>query len=760
MADSSAAIITDIGTSDVSEIEVKLSNHVSGDFLVVCVSSRDTVNFVQKTGTTGWVSRIEENANRTLSVWTKFATNSAEPLPTFETDDGSAGNQLTASCQTVSYVDTSTPIDASATRSQGTSTGDSYFYTLDAVTTTLSDTLAIQFHTEASIYYVAHGQTNLRMYAAGGDNAHSISVSGCYYQNSGLQQAVSLIRPRFSSQNPAVVQLVINNASGGKIKGQVDLSTTPSSIISTLNSSGSSDISSLVTSLDGNTPSSDSMGNGQQDSFYSYIGGGGFNYMAGSLLANETSDYTEIMKSVITVDTFDLSNSIVAWTIGPGGYNAFENYANGGIYLGFTNTSDAGAVLWKIAASDTKLKVASSIFPVIIDTTITDGREDFGTVDLTDVEKIVAAITVTSTASIQLGVPHKLNDFVMTYGTSLWPMSMVDYAEFAETCSLKTVQRQLNQTSGQFFVTHNLQCGNGTDETHSNYSRQAVAFPDAYSEAERDVAIRVVAGKFGMTVYASSDDSHDFSASSWYFGDSHKFTMHASTSTSAVYSFENCTLIKPNATFVPLGYDISGLTVISGLEFNHGGASFKGGCVFANNETAQVITITNKTDFENFQNCAFRNNELLSIKITGNHGGETWSALGMKVSGGQGSYDIEYTGTGTLIISVDSSSGITQGRATATGGGTLTISAPELAITLTGLQVGTDVVILTAGTDTVLDSVDQTSGTTFAYIYTAQDAIDIGIIKPGYVTLYIYNLTPGATSANLPIVQRPDRNYL
>jgi hypothetical protein len=92
--------------------------------------------------------------------------------------------------------------------------------------------------------------------------------------------------------------------------------------------------------------------------------------------------------------------------------------------------------------------------------------------------------------------------------------------------------------------------------------------------------------------------------------------------------------------------------------------------------------------------------------------------------------------------------------------GNITINTPAVAITLTGLQVGTDVVILAAGTDTVLDSVDQTSGTTFAYTYTAQDAIDIGIIKPGYVTLYIYNLTPGATSANLPIVQRPDRNYL
>ena len=83
----------------------------------------------------------------------------------------------------------------------------------------------------------------------------------------------------------------------------------------------------------------------------------------------------------------------------------------------------------------------------------------------------------------------------------------------------------------------------------------------------------------------------------------------------------------------------------------------------------------------------------------------------------------------------------------------------EYTLTLTGLQVGTDIVILAAGTDTVLAQKDQTSGTTFSYTYQSLDNFDIGIIKPGYVTQYIYGYEPSASDTNLPIKQVYDRAY-
>lgn len=87
------------------------------------------------------------------------------------------------------------------------------------------------------------------------------------------------------------------------------------------------------------------------------------------------------------------------------------------------------------------------------------------------------------------------------------------------------------------------------------------------------------------------------------------------------------------------------------------------------------------------------------------------------------------------------------------------IDQVENTITFTGLQVGTDVVILRAGTQTVLASVDQTAGSTFAFTYQILEDVDIGFIKAGFVTQYIYGLTLTQVDTSLPIKQLTDRNY-
>ena len=80
-------------------------------------------------------------------------------------------------------------------------------------------------------------------------------------------------------------------------------------------------------------------------------------------------------------------------------------------------------------------------------------------------------------------------------------------------------------------------------------------------------------------------------------------------------------------------------------------------------------------------------------------------------------------------------------------------------LTLTGLITGSDVVVLQAGTNTILESVDSVSGTSWGYTYTVQETVDIGILKTGYVPLYIRNYTLGSTAASLPIAQTVDRNF-
>lgn len=80
-------------------------------------------------------------------------------------------------------------------------------------------------------------------------------------------------------------------------------------------------------------------------------------------------------------------------------------------------------------------------------------------------------------------------------------------------------------------------------------------------------------------------------------------------------------------------------------------------------------------------------------------------------------------------------------------------------ITFTGLPVGTDAVVLSAGTDTVLDTFDQITGTTYTYTYSGAQNIDIGFIKQGYVPFYIRNLALTTTDSSIPVSLTTDRNF-
>lgn len=80
-------------------------------------------------------------------------------------------------------------------------------------------------------------------------------------------------------------------------------------------------------------------------------------------------------------------------------------------------------------------------------------------------------------------------------------------------------------------------------------------------------------------------------------------------------------------------------------------------------------------------------------------------------------------------------------------------------ITFTGLPTGCDAVVLTAGTETILDQKDQIAGTSYSYTYSGAQTVDVGFIKPGYVPFYIRSLSLAATDSSIPISLTPDRNY-
>jgi len=81
-------------------------------------------------------------------------------------------------------------------------------------------------------------------------------------------------------------------------------------------------------------------------------------------------------------------------------------------------------------------------------------------------------------------------------------------------------------------------------------------------------------------------------------------------------------------------------------------------------------------------------------------------------------------------------------------------------ITFTGLPTGCDIVVLTAGTNTVLAQVDTNPTTSYTFTYEGTPNIDVGFIKEGYIPYYIRNLLLSSVDSSIPVAMTADRNFI
>ena len=116
-------------------------------------------------------------------------------------------------------------------------------------------------------------------------------------------------------------------------------------------------------------------------------------------------------------------------------------------------------------------------------------------------------------------------------------------------------------------------------------------------------------------------------------------------------------------------------------------------------------------------------------------------------------YTGDATTTGTINLTNDATF---DGRIEDANG----IILPITTLTVQVNQIGADVVILAAGTNTVLGSVDAQSGNDFVFEYTGEQLIDIGVIIQGYKPSYTYNYLLTGQNQSLPISLLIDRTYI
>ena len=80
-------------------------------------------------------------------------------------------------------------------------------------------------------------------------------------------------------------------------------------------------------------------------------------------------------------------------------------------------------------------------------------------------------------------------------------------------------------------------------------------------------------------------------------------------------------------------------------------------------------------------------------------------------------------------------------------------------LSLVGLPAGCDLVVLSAGTATILDQKDAVNSSVITYTYSGAHNVDVGIIKPGYIPFYIRGLSLSEVDSSIPVSLTVDRNY-
>ena len=129
----------------------------------------------------------------------------------------------------------------------------------------------------------------------------------------------------------------------------------------------------------------------------------------------------------------------------------------------------------------------------------------------------------------------------------------------------------------------------------------------------------------------------------------------------------------------------------------------------------------------------------------------------------------DYGANGTANAAIHNNSGgavtinISGGGSTPTvlnGAGASTAINNSVALTLTGLISGSDIVIVDAGTSTERVNVDSNIGTSYMFSYSITGNVDILVYKRGYVPFAIRSYALPTLNASLPVAQVADRNYL
>lgn len=354
---------------------------------------------------------------------------------------------------------------------------------------------------------------------------------------------------------------------------------------------------------------------------------------------------------------------------------------------------------------------------------------------------------------------YLLNKFVLAGGSSTTPMTFDEIVSAVNNGGGYMPFIEQAGAAGTVWVP--LQFGGG-EACHVKAELSVFQFPRK-ADNSKYLAAHISTDKHGVEFYGQDRGSGDvdtlkFLNTVFTSPTSYYWRFNASHAAGATVDFSGSTVVGANVTLrSTVTLDSVAFVGCSAFTLNDANLS---NCKVTNTKIAAAtpaeaagITNTTFTKTTGTQHAIEISGTAADITLSGN------KFSGYATSDGSTGNEAIYVNiaSGSMTISI-SGGGDTPSIRTA--GATVTVSNSKT-LTLTGLVSGSDIVIRTANTNTVILSVDAHGSTSYgySYAYVAGTYVNIFVAKAGYVPYTVWNYLLGSSDASLPISQVVDRAY-
>jgi hypothetical protein len=346
---------------------------------------------------------------------------------------------------------------------------------------------------------------------------------------------------------------------------------------------------------------------------------------------------------------------------------------------------------------------------------------------------------------------HMINKIIAAGGDSLNPVDSEGLYQIGKFLRLKLIQKQ---GAGALMPLVPIQIGGG-DAINFEIDAGALQFPRIYNRTKREInyhgadnAIGIsYAGKLGDVI--KHTNSVVTSASPYYW------EINSAATSAATWDFSGLVVVGATVTLRPV-MTFTNMAFSNCLSVTTTGSTVTN-CKFSGTK----VVCDSLANMALVSNCSFTSAGTgYAIEVTGAAANITLSGdtfTGYAATNGSTGNEAIFVNiaTGTVTITIGGGGSTPSIR---TAGATVNVVSGAT-VTFTGLPIGSDIVILTAGTSTILAQVDAHPSSSYAWGYSGTPTVDVGFLKPGYVPQYIRGLALSSSDSSIPVSLAADRNY-